>query len=196
MHLAQRVAGVVFAGRGSGGEDEDRQGQEWAQVEAVRTESSLLSLLWNSQELGVVHIDKPALDGGPARRRKQSGGCTRLAAGEASSSGAVRGSIEITDGSVDVVDERQTHDRAARIDRRDGATARRLTRLRVLSHLDWLPAHGRVPIGRLCGPHAVAARRDRRRSGQLSTRIQGMGLSCVQAPCRGVWVRTCRPTAC
>ena len=39
---------------------EDRQGQALAQIEELCTESTLLSLLFDSQELGVVVLDKPA----------------------------------------------------------------------------------------------------------------------------------------
>ncbi len=125
---------------------EDRHGQKLVQVETVRTELSLLSLLLNSQELGVIHLDKPALT--VVLRNDGSNLEDALASllAKPSSSGMVSGSIEVTDGSVNVVDIEQTHIAQAHIDWRDHPAALR-RRSSGCCHTGPLPDHDRVPVG-------------------------------------------------
>ena len=93
---------------------EDRQGKNLAQIEEVCTEFSLLSLLFDPQRLGVIVLDQPALT--VVCRDDGSNVEDVLAAWLAkSSSSDVRcDSIEIRNGSVDVVDISQS--RIARLE--------------------------------------------------------------------------------
>ena len=125
---------------------EDRHGQKLAQVETVRTESTLLSLLLNSQELGVIHIDKPALT--VVLRDDGSNLEDALASllAKPSSSGMVSGSIEVTDGSVNVVDMQADAHRAAHIDWRDHQLPSAAEAQGAVT-LDRCQHHDRVPVG-------------------------------------------------
>ena len=124
---------------------EDRHGQKLAQVETVRTESSLLTLLLNSQELGVIHLDKPALT--VVLRNDGSNLEDALASllAKPSSSGTVSGSIEVTDGSVNVVDSsRRTSRGSHRLARPSSCP---LPPSSGCCHTGPLPDHDRVPVG-------------------------------------------------
>ena len=157
---------------------EDRQGQKLAQVEAVRTELSLLSLLLNSEELGVIHIDKPALT--VVLRDDGSNLEDALASLLAKpSSATVTGSIEITDGSVDVVDVAQTH--VAQLSS-IGATIQLPSADAAQGAVTLDRCH--LAIGSQSGDCSASAQWQTGESSpgwSLSTRIQGMGLSFIQA---------------
>jgi hypothetical protein len=161
---------------------EDRRGQALAQIEELRTESTLLSLLFDSRELGVVVLDKPALtvvwrDDGSNLEDALSAWLAKT-----SSSGAVHGSFELRGGSVDVVDVSQS----------------RIARLESLNAKIQLPAttgsQGVValdPCRLTIGPQAgdCAARvawqgEGAQRTWTLSAQVHGMGLSFLQAVAR------------
>ena len=158
---------------------EDRQGQALAQIEELRTESTLLSLLFDSRELGVVVLDKPALtvvwrDDGSNLEDVLSAWLAKT-----SSSGAIRGSIELRGGSVDVVDVSQS----------------RIARLESMNAKIQLPAATgsqgvvaldpcRLKIGSQAGDCAARVQwqgEGAQRTWTLSAQVHGMGLSFLQA---------------
>ena len=105
------------------------------------------------------------------------------------------GSIEITDGSVDVVDERADAHRTARIDGRD-------VQLPAADECSgschtWIAAS--VTVGSQSGD--CAARMQWQRGGSSADLVAvdadpGDGTVMCSGTGRGVWVRTCRLTAC
>jgi len=155
----------------------DHQGQPLAQVASLRTESSLLSLLLNPRALGTIHIDRPALtvvlrDDGSNLEDALTSVLT------SSSSTTVTGSLQITDGSIDVVD-------AARAS---------LAQVSSIGGTIELPAGEQAPgtatldqchlaIGSQAGDCAIRAQwqsESAARGWSFSTQVRGMGLSLVQ----------------
>ncbi len=157
---------------------EDPRGGPLLQAELVRTESSLLSLLWDARNLGVVHIDKPDL--AVVLRDDGSNLEDALASllANSSASGALRGSIEVTDGSIRIVDPQRAH----------------VAQLATMGAKVQLPsahqAQGmvtvdrcRVTVGSQTGELAVRAQWEPGGSTSrwsLSAQIHGLGLSCVE----------------
>ena len=157
---------------------EDLRGQKLVQVEAVRTESSLLSLLFSSRDLGVIRIDKPDLT---LVLRDDGSNLEDVLASllaKPSSSGAVSGSIEIIDGSINLVDAQQTH--VARFTSM-GATVQLLAADQ---------AQGTVTLDRCqmmvgsqsgdCAAHIEWQCGESSPNWSFSTQIHGMGLSCIE----------------
>jgi len=153
---------------------EDAQGQQVLQVAAVRTESSLLSLLFDSGRWGTIHVDEPRVtlvlrdDGSNVEDVLKS------FLQDASPAGRAQGSIEISDGSIDVLDVAHT----------------RIGQLSAIAATVQLPSddgEGEVRITRCqsaVGTHAGAGTAEIQwRQGEssstwsVSARIQGLGLA-------------------
>ena len=158
---------------------EDSQGHALAQIEQVCTESTLLSLLLDSQELGTVVLDKPALtvvlrDDGSNLEDALSSWLARP-----SSSDAVHGSIEVRGGSVHVLDVSQSP--VARLESMNAKI-----QLPVATGSSGVVALDRcqLMIGSQAGDCAARVEWQgaaAARTWTMSTQVRGMGLSCIQA---------------
>ena len=84
---------------------DDANGQQLAKIGTLRTQASLLALLWHSSDLGVVHIERPQISLQVRRNGSNVEDALASILARQSSSNSVKGTIEIIDGSVRIFGE-------------------------------------------------------------------------------------------